>query len=61
MSEIEKRKSELLEAALRFLGKVGRSHHADALGYTVFYDDADCDGLCLADDIQAVLNQERSK
>lgn len=30
--------------------------HLDLLGETVFYDDADCDGSCLLDDIRDLLD-----
>jgi hypothetical protein len=42
----------LLKAAYDLLEKCDASPYiVDALGETVFYDEAECDGLCLKDDI----------
>ena len=45
----------LLKATAEYLKNVRESTHSDALTVTTFYDDADCDGYCLLDDIQSEL------
>jgi len=45
------RKDELLKAAYEYLKNVDNSEYQDALGVPVFYDEAECDGYCLANDI----------
>ena len=46
----------LLTAARNLLNKQNRSPYVlDLLEETVFYDDTECDGNCLLDDINAVL------
>ena len=52
------RKTELLKAALEFLNIVENSNLADALGMTVHYDEADCDGYCLMTDIADELEAD---
>jgi hypothetical protein len=47
-SQALRRASELLDAIKRFLEK----QDFYTLATTVFYDDADCDGLCLLEDIK---------
>lgn len=50
------RKVILLKAALDLLQKQDRSSYVmNLLEETVFYDDADCDGSCLMDDIKTEL------
>ena len=46
---------ELLKATAEYLKNVRESVYADALTVTAFYDEADCDGYCLLDDIQSEL------
>lgn len=45
----------LLKATAEYLKNVRESTYSDALTVTTFYDEADCDGYCLLDDIQAEL------
>ena len=46
------RKETLLKAAYDLLKKSGESHYVqETLAITVFYDDAECDGGCLMEDI----------
>lgn len=45
----------LLKATAEYLKNVRESCYSDALTVTAFYDDADCDGYCLLDDIQSEL------
>ena len=45
----------LLKATAEYLKNVRESSHSDALCITAYYDDADCDGYCLLDDIEAEL------
>lgn len=45
----------LLKATAEYLKNVCESTYSDALTVTTFYDDADCDGYCLLDDIQSEL------
>jgi hypothetical protein len=52
------RKTILLKAALELLEKIDASNYGDILGTTVFYDDADCDGSCLIEDIKICLEAE---
>lgn len=54
-----KRKDVLLRAAYDLLTKCDRSHYVlEANAVTVFYDDANCDGLCLREDIAMELGIE---
>ena len=50
----------LLKATAEYLKNVRNSLYSGALTVTAFYDNADCDGYCLLDDIQAelALNEE---
>lgn len=49
----------LLKAAHELLKKCDESHFVEnALATTVFYDDAECDGACLMDDIEHWLEFE---
>jgi hypothetical protein len=53
------RKTELLRAAYDLLRKQDRSFYVlNLLTETVRYDDADCDGRCLMDDIAGELEIE---
>ena len=45
----------LLKATAEYLKNVRNSPYSDALTVTAFYDDTDCDGYCLLDDILAEL------
>lgn len=50
------RKVILLKAAYDLLNKQRQSRYVlDLLSETVFYDEADCDGHCLMDDIEIEL------
>lgn len=52
-SQALRRAIELLDATKQFLEK----QDFYALATTVFYDDADCDGLCLLEDIECWLEE----
>jgi hypothetical protein len=55
----ENRKDVLLKAAYDLLKTCHESHYVlNALETTVFYDETDCDGYCLANDIAAELGIE---
>ena len=55
----EDRKVILLRAALELLKKCDSGPYVkNALTETVFYDDADCDGGCLANDIAYELGED---
>jgi len=57
---MEDRKTVLLRACLELLEKCdGGSYVVDALEQTIHYDDADCDGYCLMEDIHEVLKGMR--
>lgn len=59
MDEFETRARELLKATLDLLKKCGEGRYVkDALRETVFYDEAECDGACLANDIADLLGVE---
>lgn len=49
------RKTQLLKAALDYLNALEAKDFYAALGVTVHYDEADCDGICLRDDIECCL------
>ena len=51
----ETRKDYLLRVALAYLETIDDSEFADALGLIVKFDDAECDGSCLIDDIKMEL------
>ena len=54
---MEDRKITLLKACRELLKKQEKSSYVlDLLSETVHYDDADCDGYCLLDDIEAELS-----
>ena len=56
---MEDRKVVLLRAALDLLKKCGEGPYVkNVLHETVFYDDAECDGGCLANDIALELDME---
>jgi hypothetical protein len=58
----EDRAITLLRATLELLRKCDNSHYVlDVLGETVYYDEADCDGYCLKDDIEHYLEWEVNK
>ena len=51
------RKEVLLRAAYDLLRKASELHYVqEATHITVFYDDTDCDGYCLMEDIAAELD-----
>ncbi|HHX71228.1 MAG TPA: hypothetical protein GX708_24680 [Gallicola sp.] len=53
---MEDRKITLLKACRDLLNKQEKSHFVlDLLSETVFYDEAECDGYCLLNDIEAEL------
>lgn len=53
------RKTELLIAAYKLLNKQNETPYVlNMLSTTVHYDDADCDGSCLMEDIEACLFEE---
>lgn len=52
----EDRATVLLKATLEILNKCANSpFELDVLGETAFYDDTDCDGFCLKEDIEHFL------
>ena len=54
-----KRYETLLQAAYELLKKQEKSEYTlDLLSETVFYDEADCDGYCLMEDIAIELDLE---
>ena len=54
---MEDRKTILLKVCQSLLEKQNRSSYVlDLLSETVFYDDADCDGNCLLEDIKNELS-----
>lgn len=56
----EDRKVVLLKAAYDLLKKCGEGPYVkNAYEVTVFYDDADCDGYCLMEDIAIELDLEQ--
>lgn len=56
---MEDRKSILLKACYELLKKQDDSYEVlNLLSETVYYDEADCDGYCLMEDIQIVLDLE---
>lgn len=55
----EDRAITLLRATLELLRKCDNSPYViDVLGETTFYDEADCDGYCLMEDIRNYLDYE---
>lgn len=53
---MEDRKITLLKACKELLEKQNNSSYVlDLLSETVYYDEADCDGHCLLDDIEVEL------
>jgi hypothetical protein len=55
-SQLE-RKNVLLEATLKILKKLDDASGVESVFYqTAFYDDAECDGMCLAEDISTNLD-----
>lgn len=53
---MEDRKVTLLKACLNLLEKQEQSSYVmDILSETVYYDEADCDGYCLMEDIKIEL------
>lgn len=58
MSE-EDRAITLLRATLEILRKCANSNYVlDVLGETAYYDEAECDGYCLMEDIRNYLDYE---
>jgi len=58
----EDRKKVLLKAAYDLLKKCDEGPYVkNALEETVFYDDAECDGFCLMEDIAAELEIDKWK
>ena len=55
---MDTRKEYLLKVALEYLKAIDDSQYADALGITLKYDNADCGGKCLIDDIAMVLDDK---
>jgi hypothetical protein len=54
---VKDRNNVLLRAAYDLLKKCRDSHYVlSAMSATVFYDDAECDGLCLLEDIADELD-----
>ena len=52
------RKTILLQACLQLLGKQEASHYVlNILEETAFYDEAECDGYCLMEDIRDELQK----
>ena len=52
----EDRATVLLKVVLELLNKCDEGPYVkDVFGETVFYDEADCDGYCLFEDIKAFL------
>ena len=57
MQKENERAKVLLKATLDLLQKQKESHYVlNLLENTVFYDNAECDGYCLFDDIENLLN-----
>lgn len=51
----------LLRACYEILKKCNQGPYVkDAMEQTAFYDDAECDGLCLMDDIQAYFDEREA-
>lgn len=60
MDELEERKTVLLKACKDlFVKQQNSSYVLNLLNEKVHYDEEDCDGYCLLDDINAVLEEER--
>lgn len=58
--ENEDRAVTLLRACLDLLNKQKESRYIlDLLSQTVYYDDAECDGYCLSDDIEMYLDEQK--
>lgn len=56
--EVNERASTLLKACRDLLNKQNESHYVlDLLITTVYYDECECDGSCLIDDIEALLDE----
>jgi hypothetical protein len=56
---LEDRKITLLKACRNLLKKQEKSHYVlNLLSETVLYDEADCDGHCLLEDIEIELRME---
>jgi len=57
---MEDRKITLLKACMELLRKQKHSSYVlDLLSETIFYDEADCDGYCLLDDIEIELGMSK--
>jgi len=58
----EDRKITLLKACHEMLRKIGESRYGiSPFETTVFYDEADCDGYCLMEDIEMELEESGVK
>lgn len=56
---MEDRKTTLLKACRDLLNKQRNSYYTlDLLSETVFYDEAECDGYCLIEDIETELSMK---
>ena len=59
LKEENKRAKTLLKATYDLLKKCDDSYHVkDVLGEKVMYDNAECDGICLMEDIESFLTEE---
>jgi hypothetical protein len=54
----ETRKDYLLRVSLAYLEEIENSAYRDALGTMLKFDEAECDGHCLIDDINLEINQQ---
>lgn len=53
----DKRKDVLLRAAYDILNNMNKTYWADALATTATWDDAECDGFCLLEELQNILEE----
>ena len=61
-NKIVDRKTVLLQACYDMLKQCDESHYViSPMDTTVHYDDADCDGRCLMEDIENELDEELRK
>lgn len=56
---MQDRKAVLLRACLDMMRKCTDGYVLSPYEVTVFYDDADCDGYCLMEDIETELDLEK--
>lgn len=52
------RKDVLLKAAYDILSNMNKTYWADALATTATWDDAECDGFCLLDELRDILEED---